>query len=87
VTNKGVCSIDGMMKGETEVLGEKPVSMPLGPPQILHGLWCLSVLIAGNKNKIRSKAASNGTTFIPSILNIDHLDKQTQAKLPFSPLK
>jgi len=48
VTNKEVCSTDGMMTGKTEVLGEKPVSMPLDPPQILHGLWCLSVLIAGN---------------------------------------
>jgi hypothetical protein len=25
-------------KGKTEELGEKPVSVPLCPPQILHGL-------------------------------------------------
>jgi hypothetical protein len=26
------------LTGETEVLGEKPVPVPLGPPQIPHGL-------------------------------------------------
>jgi len=40
-----------MMTGEL-TLGEKPVSVPLGPPQIQQGLWCLSVLVLGNKKKM-----------------------------------
>jgi len=75
-----------MMTGEM-TLGEKPVSVPLGPPQILHGLRCLSVLMSGNKKKIGRKTASNGTTYTPSLVKIDHLDESTQAKLLFSPLK
>jgi hypothetical protein len=39
------------------------------------------------KEKIRRNAASSGTTFIPSLVKIDRLDKQTQAKVLFSPLK
>ena len=75
-----MCSIDGKMRGEM-TLGEKSVSVPIGPPQILQGMWCLSIQMSRNKKK--RKAASNGITCIPSFVKIDHLDKQTQAKLLF----
>jgi hypothetical protein len=30
--------VECSLAGETEVLGQKPVPMPLGPPQISHDL-------------------------------------------------
>jgi hypothetical protein len=39
VINERVWSIGGMiLTGETEVLGEKPITVPLCPPQISYGL-------------------------------------------------
>jgi len=28
-----------ILKGETEIFGEKPVPIPLGPPQVPHKDW------------------------------------------------
>jgi hypothetical protein len=52
-TNCCVCG----KTGKTDVLGENPVSLPPGPPQILHELWCVSVLMSGNKKKITPKGS------------------------------
>jgi hypothetical protein len=47
-----------MMTGETDVLGENPVSVPLGPPQILHELWCF---VSTDVRKLKEKNSSQGS--------------------------
>ena len=78
-----------MMTGETDVPGEKKNGF--------SAAWFTTnptrtvVFVSTDvrkllKKKIRIRAASSGTTFIPSLVKIDHLGTQTQAKpLFFSP--